>query len=1296
MLVQTHLSVSLLVEICMTRVEVLILSAGLGLFAAQGTSAQVAIPASGVINTLAGDGLLGYAGDGGQAASAELRSPTRVAIDSSGNIYIADYANNRIRMVKSATGVISTLAGTGTAGYSGDGGQASAAAISSPYGIAVDTSGNVYFSDLGNSRIRKVNTTGVISTIAGNGTAGYAGDGGAATSAELDNPTGIAVDASGNIYIADSGNFRIRKVTVASGNTIGTIAGTGTSGYNGDGIAATSAEIMSVFGVSVDSSGNVYLADHGASRIRKITLSTGLISTVGGNGTASYAGDGGLATSAEINDPSGLCVDAAGNIFFADTMNGRIRKVTISTGDIATVAGNGTVSFSGDGGVATSAAFSDPLDVALDSSGNLYIADYGNNRVRGVGAVKASPVITLADSPSSATYGSVTSAFTATVPSGAATVTFSNGQGWSSGAVPVTGSTATTSISNAGWTAGAYTITASYSGNSAEKAATAAAVFTVNKATPVLSWATPAAISYGTALSATQLDATSSAAGALVYTPVAGSVPAAGTDTLSVAFTPTDTVDYTTASKSVSLVVGKVAPTITWAAPATITYGTALSATQLDATASVAGTFAYSPAVGSVPSAGTDTLSVTFTPTNTTDYSSATKTVSLVVNKATPVITWATPAAISYGTALSATQLDATASVAGTLVYTPATGAILGGGAQTLSVAFTPTNTTDYATVTKTVPITVNKSASTITVTSSSSSAVYATAVTFTATVTSGAAGSTVTFLNGTATLGTAIVSGTTASLVVSGLVVGSHAITASWPGNANLAAATSAAITQTITQATPVLTWATPAAILYGTALSATQLNASAGSVAGTLVYSPASGTIPAVGTVTLSVTFTPTDTTDYKSATKTVALAVNQAASTISVASSNLSSVYGASVTFTATLPAGASGNVTFLNGATSLGSSPIGGTTATVTTAALTAGTHAITASWPGNANLTAATSSAITQTVAKATPVVTWATPAAIVYGTALSATQLNATASIAGSFVYSPASGTSLHAGSQTLSVAFTPTDTTDYNTPAAKTVTLTVNKAVPVLTWTAPSPIVSGTALSATQLDATANVAGTFAYTPASGTKPAAGSDALSVTFTPTDATDYTTATKSTTLTVLTPPVITLAQASGTPGSSLTINGANFGTSQASVSVTFSGTAAIVTGWSATQIIVTVPATLGAGIYSVVVNVDGVAASPPANFQVDPKITGTSISSGPVTVGVMIQGAGFGAMQGDSTVMVGNTAATVVTWNDTNILIQVPQVAVAATTITVKVVSGESTIPSNAWAFNVTVPFGCG
>ena len=266
--------------------------------------------------------------------------------------------------------------------------------------------------------------------------------------------------------------------------------------------------------------------------------------------------------------------------------------------------------------------------------------------------------------------------------------------------------------------------------------------------------------------------------------------------TLSVTFTPTDTTDYSTATASVTLTVNQARPTITWNAPAAITYGTALSATQLDATASVPGTFVYNPAAGTVRPAGSNTLSVTFTPTDTTDYTTTTATVTLIVNRATPTITWAAPAAITYGTALSATQLNATASVPGKFVYSPAAGTILGGGPQTLTTTFTPTDTTDYTTATATVILTVNSSAPAITLVSSASPVFVSNPVTLTATLSSsgGIPTGSVSFYSGTTLLGQAALASGVAAYTTSALTTGTNSVTAVYSGDSNFAGVTSAA----------------------------------------------------------------------------------------------------------------------------------------------------------------------------------------------------------------------------------------------------------------------------------------------------------------------------------------------------------------------------------------------------------------------------------------------------------------------------------------------------------------------
>ncbi len=600
---------------------------------------------------------------------------------------------------------------------------------------------------------------------------------------------------------------------------------------------------------------------------------------------------------------------------------------------------------------------------------------------------------------------------------------------------------ATLSVSSL--SAGSYSFSANYAGDERFLASNSSAIpGTVSQATPTISWSAPSAITYGTALSATQLNASSPVAGSLAYSPVAGTVLTAGSQTLSVAFTPTDATDYTAASAQVTLTVNQATPTITWGPLSAITYGTALSATQLNATASVPGTFSYSSLAGTILTAGYHSITATFTPTDTTDYKTVTDTIYLTVNQATPTITWATPAAITYGAGLGSAQLNATASVAGSFAYSPAAGTVLGAGTQTLTATFTPADTTDYKTATATVTLTVNP--------------------------------------------------------------------------------------------ATPTITWAAPAAISYGTALGAAQLDATS-TVAGTFVYSPAAGTVLGVGPQTLKVSFTPTDTTDYTATTATVALTVNQA-------------------------------------------------------------------------------------------TPAITWPAPAAITYGTALGAAQLDATSTVAGTFVYSPAAGTVLGAGPQTLKATFTPTDATDYISATAN-VTLTVNQATPTITWATPSAVAYGTALSATQLNATASVPGTFNYNPASGVVPSAGNDTLSVTFTPTDAVDYTTATATVTLTVNPNPLpfvgnITPAIASaGGAAFTITVNGANFLPS----STVYWGTSALATQYvSASQLTATVTAAdisiPGATAINVQTPAPGGGTSDVLQFEVDSSSGSATAPTVPSTV----------------------------------------------------------------------------
>ena len=331
-----------------------------------------------LITTVAGNGTSGFSGDGGAATSAELNNPTSVALDAANNLYIADSGNNRIRKVSG--GNITTYAGKGGIGYTGDGGQASAAQLNSPSGVWVDAQGNLDITDLGNYVIRQITPAGVINTIAGNNTVGFSGDGGPAASAQLNQPFGIVTDAAGNLYFSDTQNNRVRVVT-PDGNIRTFLGKSGSGTLCGNG-PASNASLQSPLGLATDAAGNVYVADSRNNCIRMVTPS-GNIVTVAGTGASGVSGDGGAATAAKLARPFGVAIDSAGNLFIADYSNSRIRMVG-SGGTISTIAGGTGVGYTGDntGIVATNAQINFPTGVAVDNAGHIYIADSNNNVVR--------------------------------------------------------------------------------------------------------------------------------------------------------------------------------------------------------------------------------------------------------------------------------------------------------------------------------------------------------------------------------------------------------------------------------------------------------------------------------------------------------------------------------------------------------------------------------------------------------------------------------------------------------------------------------------------------------------------------------------------------------------------------------------------------------------------------------------------------------------------------------------------------------------------------------------------------
>jgi uncharacterized protein (TIGR03437 family) len=369
-----------------------------------------------IINTLVGGsgGNLngqGYSGDGGAASAAQLAQPVGVLVDGSGNLFIADQVNNRVRQVVLSTGIITTVAGTGTAGYSGDGKAATAATLNAPHNLVKDASGNLYIADTGNDVVREVTTNGNISTAAGLYGAGFGfgGDGGAPSGAIFNQPSGIAMDPAGNLYIADTFNNRIRRATFGTNAITKTVAGNGTAGYTADGGLATLSALNEPRGVAVDAAGNLYIADTSNNRIRKVDTH-GIITTVAGNGIAGFSGDGGSATSAELNSPRGIAVDSAGNLYIADYLNSRIREVV--NGNIMTIAGGvqPTFGYGGDGGLGTNALLNFPSAVAVDSSGKVYIGDTQNNAIRVLSPIQSPPIISRGGVQSASAFGGFFSA----------------------------------------------------------------------------------------------------------------------------------------------------------------------------------------------------------------------------------------------------------------------------------------------------------------------------------------------------------------------------------------------------------------------------------------------------------------------------------------------------------------------------------------------------------------------------------------------------------------------------------------------------------------------------------------------------------------------------------------------------------------------------------------------------------------------------------------------------------------------------------------------------------------------
>ncbi|SNT34982.1 Ig-like domain (group 3) [Granulicella rosea] len=929
----------------------------------------------GTVNTVAGDFLWVYGGDNVPANQTSLFLPFGVTVDAAGNVFLSDTNNNRIRKVAAGTSIITTIAGTGTIGSTGDGGPATAATVNTPTSVALDPAGNIYFSDNGNNVVRRIDAfTGVITTVAGTlGTPGYTGDGGAATQATLNQPNGLSFDASGNLYIADTGNDVIRLVSVATG-TISTVAGKGgVASYTGDGGQAASATLYGPRGVTAVATGELYIADQNNNVIRKVSAS-GVISTIVGTSTPGFLGDGGLASQAELSLPASVALDVAGNMYVGDSGNNRVRKVNVATGVITTIAGESSQSIMGDGLPATSDGLYGPYDLALDGSGSLYIADVFHNRIRKVSANAASLLypamrVSRVSTPESQTIEN-------------------------DGNAPLT-VTGFTSVTNSAVDAGSTTCSSSTPlavlgqcilGASFAPTAIGNPVFgTMNVSSNALN--SPGVLTLqGQVLTIdpTTVTLTSSANPSNVGASVIFSVIASSAGT-----TPTGTVtllDGTATLGTATLVSGSANFNI-----ATLAAGThSITASYGGDTSNTSGVSAVLTQVVKDPVAAT----------KTTISSSANPAVAGAALTLTSTVTVAVAGAGTGTISGSVSFYDgATLVGSGTVNNGNATASVtsLGVGSHALSAVYS--GNSNYATSTSgslSENVTIASSGIALSTNANPSAAGAPLTLTAAITTTGGIATGTVTFYDGATTLGTGTLNaGGSATLVVQGTnwTVGTHTLTAVYGGDAKDTAITSAAVKQIVNLATTTVSVNTSASpIGQGGAITFTAtVKGNGGTPTGTVSFYDGAtllgtGTTSIDGIATLNTATLALgshsitavyggDASDNGSTSPALTQVVQSASTTTTLASSKNPSNYGSSLVLTAVVSGTGSvptGNVIFTDGATVLATIAVDGTgTATYATSTLAIGSHTLTAKYQGDANHSATNSSPLTQSIVQGT-------------------------------------------------------------------------------------------------------------------------------------------------------------------------------------------------------------------------------------------------------------------------------------------------------------------------------------
>ena len=959
----------------------------------------------GAISTMAGQvGEWTQVNDGQPATQADLYLPSGLAVDGAGNLYIADSHHNRVREVFAAganAGTIATVAGDGSAGYDATATVATSTSLNQPSGVAIDGAGNLYIADTNNNVIREVNlATGSIRTVAGSGTPGYTGDSGAATAATLNSPQGVAVDAAGDLYIADTDNNAVREVAAATGQ-IATIVGDGTGvpGFAGDGGLAIHAKLNAPYGVALDYAGNLYIPDSGNNRVRQVNAS-GNISTYAGNGTPAYLGDGGAATSAELYSPLGVACDPAGNIYIADARNYVVRKVNAVSGSITTIAGNNQDDNYGDGkadytdgngqngdafsggGIATGAGIYAPYAVAVDASGNLLIAEYFDHLVRKVSADAA----TLFFQPELWTNQVSSPQNQAIENDGNAALTFS----------------AIAPDVNAALASGSSTCSATSSVAVDAQCVVAAEFAPTSAANPL-----PNPLVGNVNLTGNPADSPLDISivgqalglnGAIVTLSSSQNPSAYGqTVTLNVSVkqdpnstqgTPTGTVTFTDTFQGATNPIGTT-QTLNSSGNASLQLSTLAVGTHV-ITANYSGDTYYG-ASSSNPLSQViqEQVTVTIASSSPNDTSAFATTVTFT---ATVSVSGGIPVTGAVSFHNGATYLGS-GTLNGSGVATYAT-AGLPVGSNSITASYTDSNNVSSTSS----PLTqIVEQTTTTTLASGQNPSIHGTAVTFTAVVVATGTivpGGTVTFYDtgvpiGTGTLAAAGTASAIATFQTATLAAGTHTISATYSGDTNDFSSTSASLTQTVNIAsttTALAASANPAIAGKALTLTAT-VTANAGVAAGTVNFYNGTtllgaGALNGAGVATLSTSTLPVgaytitaayqgNSNDTASTSAGLVLTVIQATTSVKLATSAASVVITNSVTFTATVSGNGgspTGNVTFTDGSNTLGSVAVNNSgVATYTTSALTVGQHNITAVYGGDANDAGSTSAGLTVTV-----------------------------------------------------------------------------------------------------------------------------------------------------------------------------------------------------------------------------------------------------------------------------------------------------------------------------------------